>query len=316
MTNCGPGGFGSESCCSSPEVTSGTFYRTYENDGGGPAGEADPATVSTFRLDKYEVTVGRFRQFVDAVLPRDGGAGWLPPAGSGKHAHLNGGLGLVDVGVEGGVVYETGWLGSYDGNIAPTSQNLTCHDGIGGASWTGGDDNRPMNCVNWWEAYAFCIWDGGFLPSEAEWEYAAAGGSQQREYPWGATDPGTRNEYAIYGGWGDGGVVVCNYPAFGLCAGVTNIARVGTPSLGAGLWGQLDLAGNMGEWILDAHEARYVDPCADCSVPVGRLSGWYFPIGRSGSFADGPGWLSPTARIGWGPTDRISTLGLRCARSP
>ena len=48
-----------------------------------------------------------------------------------------------------------------------------------------------MNCVNWFEAYAFCIWDGGFLPSDTEWEYAAAGGSLQREYPWGSTAPGT-----------------------------------------------------------------------------------------------------------------------------
>ena len=64
MTNCGDG---SESCCTSLEVTGGTYYRTYTN-----AGErsrratADPATVSGFRLDKYEVTVGRFRQFVTA----------------------------------------------------------------------------------------------------------------------------------------------------------------------------------------------------------------------------------------------------------
>jgi formylglycine-generating enzyme len=72
MTNCGPGGSGTESCCTSLEVTNDSvdggisYYRTYANDGGGPTGEADPATVSGFRLDKYLVTVGRFRQFVMA----------------------------------------------------------------------------------------------------------------------------------------------------------------------------------------------------------------------------------------------------------
>ncbi len=52
---------------------------------------ADPASVSGFRLDKYQVTVGRFRQFVAASV-----AGWRPAAGSGKHAHLNGGQGLAE----------------------------------------------------------------------------------------------------------------------------------------------------------------------------------------------------------------------------
>src|SRR5580704_6582483 len=108
MTNCGPGGSGTESCCTSLEVTGRTFDRTYDphllNDGGttvgvavaadgGPIGEAAPATVSSFRLDKYLVTVGRFRQFINALTPPDGGIGWLPSPGSGKHTHLNGGAG-------------------------------------------------------------------------------------------------------------------------------------------------------------------------------------------------------------------------------
>jgi formylglycine-generating enzyme required for sulfatase activity len=44
-------------------------------------------------------------------------------------------------------------------------------------------ERLPIICVNWCEAYAFCIWDGGFLQSETEWKYAASGGSKQRECP-------------------------------------------------------------------------------------------------------------------------------------
>jgi len=76
MTNCGAC---QESCCTSREVEGGTYYRTYTNSGGGPTGEANPATVSSFRLDKYEVTVGRFRQFVNAVMPTDAGPGGYSP---------------------------------------------------------------------------------------------------------------------------------------------------------------------------------------------------------------------------------------------
>ena len=112
--------------------------------------------------------------------------GYEPPPGSGKHSHLNGGLGLVNADSDAGVTYETGWLAADDVLIAPTDFNLDrdCFNNVY-ATWTpspGENENlATINCVNWPEAYAFCIWDGGsdggsFLPSEAEWEYAAAGG--------------------------------------------------------------------------------------------------------------------------------------------
>src|SRR5258707_2617317 len=96
---------------------------------GGLTGLADPATLSTFRLDKYEVTVGRFRRFVSAW---NGGAGFTPPAGSGKHGHLNAGLGLANSAAAG--TYESGWSESDDKQIAPTDDNLGLCRGY--ATWT------------------------------------------------------------------------------------------------------------------------------------------------------------------------------------
>lgn len=308
LTDCGAL---SESCCTSLEVTGGTYYRTYVNDGGGPSGEADPATVSSFRLDKYLVTVGRFRQFVAAY---GNGSGWTPAVGSGKHTHLNEGRGLSATG--GG--YEPGWVASDSGFIAPTTANLACPNtatvwppnvdaGVYG-TWTvsqDGQETLPINCVNWYTAYAFCIWDGGFLPSEAESEYAATGGGEQREYPWGADDPGTSNLYAVYG---------CYYPSgSGTCFGVTSIAPVGTPTLGAGLWGQLDLVGSLWEWNLDWYAPTFVDPCTDCA----NLTTATQRSKRGSDFNTPTIDLRSTLRGEDPPNDlQAYAYGIRCARTP
>src|SRR5262249_48377870 len=143
-----------------------------------------PATVSSFRLDKYEVTVGRFRPFVDAAS-----RGWVPPTGSGVHTHLNGGKGLV---ANPGAGFEQGWDSFWNGNLPNTlaawNSALVCSDIFYPYStWTaipGKGEARPINCITWYVAYAFCIWDGGFLPTEAEWNFAASGGNQHRLYPW------------------------------------------------------------------------------------------------------------------------------------
>jgi hypothetical protein len=77
LTDCGED---KESCCTSLLVEGGTFFRTYQNSGTGPTHLADPATVSSFRLDKY-----------------------VPPPDSGKHSHVNGGKGLANSGKSGGI---------------------------------------------------------------------------------------------------------------------------------------------------------------------------------------------------------------------
>jgi sulfatase modifying factor 1 len=304
-SNCGAS---SESCCTSIEVPSGTYDRTYSFGDAGATSLADPASVSAFRLDKYLVTVGRFRQFVSYVT---GTSGAQPADGSGIQAHLNGGRGLSNSADPG--TFETGWDAvGWASEIAtgpagaPTWEcNLTAC--LAASTWTtatGTQENLPITCVDWYEAYAFCIWDGGFLPSEAEWEYVAAGGSQQRLYPWGSTDPGTSNAYAIYG---------CNYGGdAGGCAGAANVAPVGAATLGAALWGQLDMAGEVFEWTLDWY-APYVDPCVDCAY----LTSTTVRVIRGGQYGGTTLNLQAANRDFFeDPTDHDSVIGFRCARSP
>jgi formylglycine-generating enzyme len=320
LTDCSPGGSGAESCCTSLQVPGGTYSRTYSNDGGAPAGETDPATISGFRLDKYLVTVGRFRQYVNYLV-----AGGSPPAdGSGKHTHLNGGQGLLNSGSDAGVNYETGWDATDWNQYIPAGPDA-------GATWNkdlthvapyvvwtasvGSNEHLPINDLNWFQAYAFCIWDGGFLPSDAELGYATAGGDQQREYPWGATDPGYDYHFSVYG---DGPNGDCDYPGPGLqrctynagaTTSISNEGPVGASTLGVGRWGQFDLDGNLVQWALD-WDAPYVSPCSDCaylSPTTGRVS-------RGAAFFGGDGEASQ--RAGRTPTDTPEAFGFRCARTP
>ncbi len=317
--NCGASG--SADCCASPAVTGGTFNRDNTS--------AYPATVASFRLDAYEVTVGRFRKFVNAVTGTTGTA-WVPAPGSGKHAYLPGG-GLVDEEIpDGGVVnpqeggtadggadaataspIESGWDPAWE--TLPTSlqgwtTNLVCDSTY--ATWTvaaGTGDALPINCVTWAEAEAFCIWDGGFLPSEAEWSYVATGGSMQLLYPWGSQQPGADAKLAVYG---------CYYGATGSCTGVTNIAPVGSVTAGnQAQWGQSDMAGNLDEWLLDWFANPYTLPsctnCADTLAPSNAMRAF-----RGGSFYDSVGQLTTSNRSGLAPADIGVNLGFRCARAP
>jgi formylglycine-generating enzyme required for sulfatase activity len=314
-TDCGPDG--GESCCTSLEVPAGSYARTYQSTlpDGGATDEFDPATVSGLRLDKYLVTVARFRGFVKTVYPTgdsypDGGLAWKPAQGSGKHAHLNQGQGLAaGPNVDGGQTYEPGWIATDDSNIDPRNLNLLCDSDDAGvsATWTAGageNEKLPIDCVNWWEAYAFCIWDGGFLPSEAEWEHAAVGGSEQWEYPWGSAPPGTDNQYAIFG---------CNFPTTEPCLGVANVAPVGSAPAGAGLWGQLDMAGEVNEWNLDWFASNYPNPCTDCTELTDTSDARSF---RGGNYNVSSTFIVPTFEGFNSPSFRGSGVGFRCARVP
>jgi sulfatase modifying factor 1 len=291
LTTCGAGA--SQSCCTSLPVTGASYSRTYSNTGAGAMGLADTASVSSFLLDQYEVTVGRFQQFVTAY---NSGSGWTPPIGSGKHTHLNGGLGLTDSNSPNN--YEPGWQAADTAHLTTNLVGACNYESTWNDVMQDGESaTLPINCETWWESYAFCIWDGGFLPSEAEWEYAAAGGGQQAEYAWGEMSPGTGYAYAIYGNNFMGG----------------KIAPVGTAASGVGTFGQLDLAGNLNEWSLD-WQAPFVDPCADCAFLTQGTATQR--VARGGSYSLDLTWIYSWARNSNDPSVEYSGIGFRCARAP
>jgi sulfatase modifying factor 1 len=168
--------------------------------------------VDAFALDKYEATVGRVRAWVSAgrPLPEDGEV--LHDEGTGKPYRWSAKAKVQDA------KSLAGWA-RYD-------------------TWGAGNERRPKNFINWHTALAFCHYEGGRLPTEAEWKYAVAGGSEARPYPWGSEGP--TPERAIFNCTGDGDQ----------SCSLADILEVGSRPSGAGRWGHMDLAGSMFEWTM------------------------------------------------------------------
>ena len=101
------------------------------------------------RLDRFAVTVGRYKEFLAAVA-RDGSARWDHP------------------GMPGGYTHE------------PWRERLRVPGYYDDPAY----DGYPAVAVNWWSAYAFARFEGKRLPTSLEWE-AAARGFDGRLFPWG-----------------------------------------------------------------------------------------------------------------------------------
>ena len=244
-----------------------------------------PATVSAFQLDTYEVTVGRFRAFVEAGR----GTQANPPApGSGAHANIA------------GTQWDESWNPGLPVDTATLISKLPCSQG---ASWTsvpGANESLPINCVSWYEAFAFCIWDGGYLPTEAEWNYAAAAGDEQRAYAF-SSPPGSLTIDCSY----------ANYNRSPVCSGGTGSpTRVGSHSpKGDGMWGHADLTGNVNEWVID-WSGNYPMPCDDCANLVPSTN----RVQRGGNYFFSPSYARTAYRWNLAPDYRNGVHGFRCAR--
>ena len=161
-----------------------------------------------------------------------------------------------------------------------------------------GRDDHPINCVNWNQAQTYCIWRGGSLPSEAQWEYVARGPSA-RLYPWGSEAPTS--------------TLLCATPEG---PPGTSTCPVATHRVGDSPFGAADMAGNVWEWVLEDYAAYTGSSTSFVTDPVGTMSSANRSI-RGGAFnATGGDIFRGAYRSFTDVTNHRENMGFRCVHGP
>lgn len=262
--------------------------------------EAPPhwVTVSGFYMDRHEVTNDQFAAFVKATGYRTVAERPLNPKdypGVPK-ADLKPGAGVFEVG--------KGW--SY----------------VSGASWRHpsgpksnlvGKGKFPVVQVAWDDAMAYAKWAGKQLPTEAQWEFAARGGSN-RAFIWGNEPFSTKRPQANI--WQGEFPYECK-----VLDGFKTTAPV--MSFAPNPYGLFDMAGNVWEWCRDWYRPDAYQPAAVTNPKGPRDS--YDPdepgvakrVLRGGSFLCADNYCRgyrPTARMKSTPDTGLFHAGFRCVK--
>lgn len=259
-------------------------------------------SVGNFYLDSTEVTVARLRAFRDALLMEPGGTREF------RVTYPNGSEVIIPSGrVRASALQATALTTNSVGSV--------------------GLDSHPANAVSWYTAMAFCIWDGGRLPTEAEFEFVSrwwltslpAG----RTFAWGNADPMGRCDLAHW--------MLQFYTPGGMCPSDNMRATVVVGSKQRGRVGAdeghnvpiFELSGNIAEWLADTY-LPYVamgtaDPCwgrsqhnpfCNEALPEAKV----FRGGSALASASLPYLIMDATRRNNPPTEQEPMIGFRCAR--
>ncbi len=178
---------------------------------------------------------------------------------------------------------------------------------VDGADWRRAEaSDHPVTHVSWSDAAAYAEWAGKRLPTEAEWEFAARGGLEQKLYAWGdELTPGGRHMANIWQG---------TFPT-------VNTAEDGyvftapARSFPANGYGLFNMSGNTWEWCAD-----WFDPVWHATAtrenPTGPPSG-AARVMRGGSFLCHASYCNRyrvAARTQNTPDTSAQNIGFRCVR--